>query len=319
MINFTDVNAAISCVEVHGDDQPFTAPLPPLMLFEDNTFIGNVNLIELGSGYGIGGSTRFYGTKLERINHTDSHFAPIRLGFWYWTTRDNYMFDNIPGTGVDLEQAPTFHGNHEGYMEIYYGFTKKVLITDRCGGSPLRNTNISIAIEDLYAATKMTDNDGYLSLELPSVRHLKANNNITRTDYITYTFNVQGYSEYTIATELLKESEKIELINPACGSDTNPEPEPEPEPDQDKVSTEFVSTERVSIAPNPAKDYLSITGLKGGETIHLIDASGSLILTQKAIGNTATIAVNNYNTGIYFIRITGENMDATTLKLLINK
>ena len=52
------------------------------------------------------------------------------------------MFDNIPGPGVDLE-APAFHSYENGYMEIFYGFTKKVLIKDQCDDRPLRNTNIT--------------------------------------------------------------------------------------------------------------------------------------------------------------------------------
>jgi|GEM_PF-1918882 len=308
-INFTDVNAAISCVEVHGDDQPVTATLPTPIIFEDNTFIGNVNLIELGSGYGIGGSTRFYRTKLEKINHTDNHFAPIRLGFWYWTTRDNYMFDNIPGPGVDLEQAPTFFGNHEGYMEIFYGFTKKVLITDWCDNSPVRNTDITISSEGLPSITKKTDNDGFVSLELPMVRHLKDHNNISRTNYLWYTFNVQGYTTYSIPTEILKKSEFIILTGSDCNS--------KPGTNSGEVSSGFFDKNSVYIAPNPTNDYFYITGLKGGEMIHISNASGIVLLTRIAKGDKEIIHVNNFSKGIYFVRITSENAESKTLKLII--
>jgi hypothetical protein len=302
-INFTDVNAAISCVEVHGDNPSLSDPLPTSTIFEDNTFIGNVNLIELGSGYGIGGSTRFYRTKLEKINHTDNHFAPIRLGFWYWTTHDNYMFDNIIGEGIDPELTPTFFGNHEGYMEIYYGFTKKVLITDRCGGSPLRNTNITITTEGLLPTIKSTDNDGFLSLEIPSVRHLKDRNNISRTDYISYTFSSMDYSGCTISTETLKKRNGIALTDSECDSATG---------------SGFITSEPLIIAPNPAKNYFCITGLKGGETINIIDTSGRLIITYKATGDKDIFPVNNYLKGIYFVQITDENSENKTLKLIIN-
>ena len=313
-INFTDVNAAISCVDINGEDYADSNILPTPMIFEDNTFIGNVNLITFGSGYGIGNCTRFYRTKLERINHTDNHFAPIRLGFWYWTTHGNYMFDNIPGAGINLELAPTFFGNAEGYMEIYYGFTKKVLITDQCDGSPLSNTNISITTEGLPPISQTTDNDGFAFFEIPTVRHLKADNNISRTDYSSYSVNVPGFSVYTISTELLKETEGISLSDPECTS----EPEPEPDPDPDDVSAEFATVEKTSIAPNPAKDYFYINGLKGGETISIIDASGRLILTRKANGSKDIIPVNNYLKGIYFVRITSISNGHKTLKLVIN-
>ena len=307
-INFTDVNASITCVEVHGDNPSLNDPLPTPMIFEDNRFIGNVNLLELGSGYGIGGSTRFYRTKLERINHTDNHFVPIRLGFWYWTTRDNYMFDNIPGPGIDLEQAPGFFSNEDGYMEIYYGFTKKVLITDFCDDNPVRDADITITTDGLPAITNKTDNDGFVTLDIPTVRHLKIDKAVSRTDYMWFVFNIQGYTEYTMPTNLLKTIDVLTLTRTDCDSD----------PDPDDVSTEFVAKTPVFIAPNPTNDYFYITGLEGGETISISNASGHILLTHKASGDKEVIPVNNYSKGIYFVRIASENTGSKTLKLIID-
>ncbi|MDR2913572.1 MAG: T9SS type A sorting domain-containing protein [Tannerella sp.] len=301
-VNFTDVNAAISCVDVNGGSLPLTDPLPSTpMIFEDNTLIGNVNLITFGSSYGIGGSTRFYRTRLERINHTDTYFFPIRLGYWHWNTRDNYIIDAIPGEGVDLEQAPKFHGS-TGYMEVYYGQTKKILIAERCDGNPLRNTDVTISADGLSPIVVKTDNDGYLDFEILTVRHLKAESVISRTDYVSYTFTVSGYPFCTIATDVLKEREGIALNDVSCDP---------------VVSTEQITEKSITLAPNPAKSYFYINGLKGDETIQLIDLSGRLLYTQKANEDKEQISVTRFSPGTYLVRIIREHT-VRTLKVIID-
>jgi hypothetical protein len=272
------------------------------MIFEDNRLIGNVNLITLGSSYGIGGSTRFYRTKLEKITHIAAYFEPIRLGFWYMNTPDNYLINAIPGEGVDLEQAPHFFGG-TGYMEIFYGQTKKIFITDICEGNPLIDTEILIETNGLQPIVARTDSEGFVSFEMLTVRHLKANNVITRTGYIAYTFTVAGYPDCTVPTEKLKTRKSIALNDPSC--DTS-------------VEVRKPEKSKFNVYPNPAGGYLYINGLSVGEKIHVMDATGRMLLSRKAASDKEMIPVNGFSSGYYFIRIEGVK-PAETFKVFVKK
>jgi len=300
-IDFANVNASLTCVDINGDDLPLNAPLPTPMIFEDNRLIGNVNLITFGSSYGIGGSTRFYRTRLERIKHTDAWFVPVRLGFWYWNTRDNYLIDTMPGEGVDLEQPPKFYGG-TGYMEVFYGQTKRLFVTDRCGGNPLKNTAITIKTEGRQPIVTRTDQAGYVTFEMLTVRHLKADNVISRTEFAAYTFTVSGHPDCTIATVKLKTQQGIALSDPTCDS-----------------ATDIVLTAKneLSIYPNPASDYVYITGLAGNEIICLLDITGRMMFSQKATNHTEKIPVANFSSGIYLIRIEAAKQ-TTIFKILLS-
>lgn len=300
-VNFTDVNAVISCVDINGGSLPVDASLPTPMIFEDNTLIGNVNLITFGSSYGIGGSTCFYRTKMNRINHTDDYFAPVRLGYWHWNTRDNFIIDAMPGEGVDLEQSPAFHGS-TGYMEVYYGVTKKILITDICEGNPLRNTDVTITSDGLSPIITKTDHEGYVSFEMLTVHHMKSDNVISCTDYSLYTFTVAGYPDCAIATATLKEREGLALNDPDCDF---------------SVRSEFIKKELIILYPNPSKDYFYVSGLVGNETIRIIDFSGRLLYTYRAGKNKEMISVNGFSSGIYFVKITGNGV-TEILKVIIH-
>jgi len=298
--DFADVNAALTCVDINGDDLPLNNPLPTPMIFEDNRLIGNVNLIAFGSGYGIGGSAHFYRSKLEKISHTDGHFAPFRLGFWYWNTRDNYMIDAICGEGVDLEQPPRFYGSTR-YIEVFYGQTKKVFVTDRCNGVPLCNTAITISTEGRQPIHTKTDNEGYVTFEMLTVRHLKADNVISHTDYVSYSFAVAGHPACTIATEALKIREGIALDDPLCDP---------------SINAGVIANSKVIIFPSPASSVIYLNGLIGNETIRIIDSAGRLLLTQKATSQSEKIEVSGFASGFYLIEIEGTK-PAETFKVVI--
>jgi hypothetical protein len=299
-INFTNVNISLTCVDINGDDLPLSDPLPPPIIFEDNRLIGNVNLITFGSSYGIGGSAHFYRTKMEKINHTDAYFAPVRLGYWYWNTRDNYLIDAIPGEGVDLEKAPVFHGS-SGFMEVFYGQTKKLYVTDRCDGIPLCNTAITIKTDGRQPIATRTDNDGYVTFEMITVRHLKADNVISRTDYAAYTFTLAGHPDCTVATATLKTQGGIALSDPSCDS---------------AAGIEGGEKNKRIVYPNPASEHIYINGLSGNEIITVTDITGRLLHIQKATAAQEQIQVSNFPSGLYLIRIEG-TIQPETFKVFV--
>jgi hypothetical protein len=150
-----------------------------------------------------------YRTKLEKIEHDSESFRPVRLGFWYWNTLNNRMIDTELINLNEQDMIPHFFGNDEGYMEMYYGQTCELLITD-ASNTPLRNTEITV--ETVGSTTKLrTDNIGKLKPDLLTVRYLRDKGVNRFTNYQSYTFRVEGYRAYTISVAQLKTATTLKM------------------------------------------------------------------------------------------------------------
>jgi hypothetical protein len=215
-----NVNYAIAAVTLSGstvnkEGDPIASPI----VFEDNRFIGNVNLIVIGEGYGICNSVWMYRTKLEKIEHNSEFFRPVRLGFWFWDTWNNRMIDTETVNIGEDEITPYFYGG-TGKMEMQYGESKTLTVKDKNGGT-LANKRITLTVpEDNYTQTLQTDGNGKLTFDLLAVRHFKFGNSqehdgVTgvqgRTDYLQYVFNLEGYKPLTVALAQLRNIETVTL------------------------------------------------------------------------------------------------------------
>jgi len=83
---------------------------------------------------------------------------------------------------------------------------------------------------------------------------------------------------------------------------------------------EFIDGNLVSIYPNPAKDFMTIdlaTDFTEGATMHIINAFGEIVLTEKAISNSTTLKTENLPNGIYFIKV--ESKNGSTIKKFIKQ
>ncbi|MDR1932634.1 MAG: fibronectin type III domain-containing protein [Spirochaetales bacterium] len=201
-----DVNNAIAAVSIQGLNYVSEA-VPTALIFEDNHFISNVNHIIIGEGYGITSGARFYRTTLEKIRHDSDHgfFAPVRLGFWYWTTQGNSMTDTKLIGITESEMTPDFYGG-TGKMEIRYGERKALTFKDENGRALANKTIVLTNTEDDYRQTIQTDGNGKAVFDLLTVRHFKYGNSQenggvagtpARTDYQRYIFNAKGYRPYS--------------------------------------------------------------------------------------------------------------------------
>lgn len=66
---------------------------------------------------------------------------------------------------------------------------------------------------------------------------------------------------------------------------------------------------KVTISPNPAKDFLNITSLDVTNTIvQIIDVEGRLIITEQLEGNNNSIHTSSLSAGLYFVKV----LDAAT-------
>ncbi|RYD97127.1 MAG: T9SS type A sorting domain-containing protein [Sphingobacteriales bacterium] len=81
----------------------------------------------------------------------------------------------------------------------------------------------------------------------------------------------------------------------------------------------IVKTATIDIYPNPATDRLSLSGLKGNETIFIYDVSGKLILHVKAESALVHISLNNLAEGMYHINITDEEGSSSVYKIMKSK
>jgi hypothetical protein len=79
------------------------------------------------------------------------------------------------------------------------------------------------------------------------------------------------------------------------------------------LSTIDTNQLKVMMYPNPANDFITISGLNQESTVEIYNALGAKLLETKFMGET-TIDLN-LSTGIYLARITSENK--TTIKKII--
>jgi len=73
----------------------------------------------------------------------------------------------------------------------------------------------------------------------------------------------------------------------------------------------------ISIAPNPASDYINVT-LEGIESakVKIVDVLGNTVYT-KEIDATSRIGVADFKNGVYFVTIEGDNKRTVTKKLMV--
>jgi ligand-binding sensor domain-containing protein len=77
-----------------------------------------------------------------------------------------------------------------------------------------------------------------------------------------------------------------------------------------------VSTDRIHISPNPAHDFVNITGA-ADKSLAIYDISGRQILHRQIASASETVPVSSWEKGIYFVRIYGGGNDLSTMKLII--
>lgn len=65
----------------------------------------------------------------------------------------------------------------------------------------------------------------------------------------------------------------------------------------------MISLHELSVYPNPAKDYIIISSLEDINNIQIYNATGQLILEQKANGLQNRLNVSKYEIGYYFIKV----------------
>lgn len=93
--------------------------------------------------------------------------------------------------------------------------------------------------------------------------------------------------------------------------------------DDIKISTDRVSIDRVessnlSLYPNPATDMVSVSaeGIEGSVNVQIVDLNGRVMMEQNGNAQRFIFDVSNLSQGAYFVRMTGENVNAVR-KLIV--
>lgn len=72
--------------------------------------------------------------------------------------------------------------------------------------------------------------------------------------------------------------------------------------DQLLVVHEAVRTTSYAISPNPANDIITVEGVRTGEAITILDATGRSVLTRNATSTREGIAIDHLPAGVYLLR-----------------
>ena len=83
---------------------------------------------------------------------------------------------------------------------------------------------------------------------------------------------------------------------------------------QDDIPNVKEEIKKLSISPNPAKDYLTVDNISEDyNTIQIVDLKGIMLNTFKIQSNTMKIDLTSLNKGVYLIRLTGKQGNMTKL------
>ena len=76
------------------------------------------------------------------------------------------------------------------------------------------------------------------------------------------------------------------------------------------VGIEDVNAAAIALYPNPASSNVTVSGIEGAATVTVVDMNGRESGKWVAVEGTLTIDVSGYAQGAYFVRITGEKVNA---------
>ena len=75
-----------------------------------------------------------------------------------------------------------------------------------------------------------------------------------------------------------------------------------------------LATNEIKVYPNPASDQITVENLQNGR-VEILNITGSVLISQQITSNKATIAVNEFPTGVYILK-TISNGNTTTRKFI---
>lgn len=71
--------------------------------------------------------------------------------------------------------------------------------------------------------------------------------------------------------------------------------------------------------PNPATDQVTVCGLRGSETIRVLDIAGRVVLTTTAASGTQSVDLSGFAPSVYFVRVEASGGESRLLRLVVSR
>lgn len=82
------------------------------------------------------------------------------------------------------------------------------------------------------------------------------------------------------------------------------------------VSLNCDGSQTIILYPNPVKDRTTITGLKKGDRIDLVNVSGQVLLSKTAVNEQEQLDLGRYPNGLYAVIVSNKDEKLTTIKVV---
>ncbi len=79
---------------------------------------------------------------------------------------------------------------------------------------------------------------------------------------------------------------------------------------QDEVGIADVDNASISLYPNPATSTVTLTGIEGEAEVSVVDMNGRQVYSGSVENGSLSIDVSGLSQGAYFVRVTGEKVNA---------
>ena len=195
---------------------------------------------------------------------------------------------------------------------------KKIEVTMKAATAP--PTHVVFTVKkgtDILAGAKVVVKDKATSQEAASLTTStegKAECNLVPATY-TYEVTAEGCAPIAATEFVVEATEKmIEVTMTAATNNDNKDKDKDKDKDNAVEDALFAS---VVIAPNPFTTQLRVVNPEGiAARYELLNASGIVVRSGEMLGNEVVVDTETLPAGLYFMRLTGQNGEQSTIKVI---
>ena len=158
------------CVVGQGLSERYAEQLP--IYYNNNTFLSNYGIIQLGDSYGMGGNHQFRNSKFVKLGN-NPNYKTVRIGFWTWHSIGNLFIDTKLEGGANFDD---FGVSGSGNIDFSVGDSMYLVIKD---SAHQIIANQVVEISDSYGKSfsGMTDSLGKIKVEIVKYTFTKTGTN----------------------------------------------------------------------------------------------------------------------------------------------
>ena len=84
------------------------------------------------------------------------------------------------------------------------------------------------------------------------------------------------------------------------------------------IVNEIAAEDNINVLPNPAKNYFNIEG-ENIVNVEIYNAVGQIVEVINVNSDNVQVNTENYNNGIYFVRVLTSDANVTVKKVVVSK